>query len=195
MPRLEGLIPPQTGVAIRARAGETLRLIDPEGSQVCDLFCFTDDPERVPLSAGRSADYNDTILFTRGNRLFSFEGDPLLEITHDTCGRHDFLVTPCSQQMFRMMNGREEHHPSCLENLERAFAPFGVDRYRIGTTFNAFMNVQIAADGRLQVLPPLSKAGDHVDFLLKRDLLIGLTACSDPGSNGGRCKPIRYAVL
>ncbi len=60
--------------------------------------------------------------------------------------------------------------------------------------FNCFMNVPIDASGRLRVLPPISKAGDHIRFRAAMDLVIGLTACSAPDSNGGTFKPIEYRI-
>jgi uncharacterized protein YcgI (DUF1989 family) len=57
------------------------------------------------------------------------------------------------------------------------------------------MNVPIdAATGKLSVLPPISKAGDSISFVAQMDLVIGLTACSAPASNGGSFKPIHYVV-
>jgi len=61
--------------------------------------------------------------------------------------------------------------------------------------FNCFMNVPIDGDtGKLRVLPPISKAGDHIRFRAAMDLVIGLTACSAPDSNGGSFKPIHYRI-
>ena len=56
------------------------------------------------------------------------------------------------------------------------------------------MNVPIAADGSFEVLPPLSRAGDHIRFVARMDLVIGLTACSALKSNGGSFKPIDWDV-
>jgi hypothetical protein len=57
------------------------------------------------------------------------------------------------------------------------------------------MNVPIDAEtGKLRVLPPISKAGDQIVFRAAMDLVIGLTACSAPDSNGGTFKPIHYAL-
>ena len=56
------------------------------------------------------------------------------------------------------------------------------------------MNVPVHPSGRLEVLPPLSKAGDTIRFLARMDLVIGLTACSAPASNGGSFKPIAYRI-
>ena len=188
-------IKPQTGTAFRLANGETLTIEDPEGGQVSDLFCFPADDLRDGLSSGRSIDYNETIQFTKRHVFWSHSGRKLMTITEDSCGSHDFLVTPCSQQMFRMMtNDQTLVHPSCLENLQTSLAKFDVDPSRISTTFNAFMNVPVGAGGRIQVLPPKSKAGDRIRLKAETDLIVGLTACSDPGSNGGRCKPIRYEV-
>jgi uncharacterized protein YcgI (DUF1989 family) len=185
----------QAGTAFRLRAGQTLNVIDKHGSQVADLFCFPTDDLTDPLSSGRSIDYNDTIHFTTGHTLYANSGRVLMKIVGDTCGRHDFLVTPCSLQMFRMMAGDETvKHPSCHANLSTAFAEFSVDPSRITTTFNIFMNVPVGAHGRIQVLTPISVAGDSTSFRAETDLIVGLTACSDEGSNGGRCKAIEFEI-
>jgi uncharacterized protein YcgI (DUF1989 family) len=57
------------------------------------------------------------------------------------------------------------------------------------------MNVPVDGQtGTFKVLPPLSKAGDRIVFKARMDLVIGLTACSAPASNGGSFKPIHYSV-
>ena len=48
----------------------------------------------------------------------------------------------------------------------------------IPTTFNIFMNVEIAGDGELSILPPKSKAGDAIVLSAEMDLIVGLTACA-----------------
>ena len=82
-----------------------------------------------------------------------------------------------------------------IAELAAALEPYGVAPDRIPTAFNCFMNVPIDGEtGKLRVLPPISKAGDHIAFVAKMDLVIGLTACSAPDSNGGTFKPIHYRV-
>jgi uncharacterized protein YcgI (DUF1989 family) len=118
----------------------------------------------------------------------------MFTIVGDDVGRHDFLFTPCSPETFQIIYRHEGHHPSCLENLSRALAPHGIDSDAIPTTFNIFMNVEIGADGGLQILPPLSQAGDKVRLRAEMDLLVGLTACSAELSNNYRFKPIGYEI-
>ena len=47
---------------------------------------------------------------------------------------------------------------------------------------------------RFAVLPPTSKVGDRIVLRADMDLIIGLTACSAPASNGGTFKPIHYRI-
>ncbi len=187
-------IPPQGGTAFPLAKGGKLSIVDPYGEQVCDLFCVDAVNLLDGLSSGRSIDYNDTIHFTNGHMLYSNAGKPLLKILSDTCGTHDFLVTPCSLQMFQMLNPECTYHPSCQENLAKALAQYDIPAHVITTTFNAFMNVPVGLGGAIRVLAPLSKPGDQIVFEAQRDLIVGLTACSDEGSNNGSCKPIEYAV-
>lgn len=189
-------VAPQTGTAFELEAGETLVIIDPLGGQVADLFCFDAGNRKDALSSGRSIDYNETVTFSLGHLLYAQSGKPMLKITQDACGCHDFLVTPCSLQMFEMM-GRltDGYHPSCLENLEKHLFGFGIEPHQITTTFNVFMNVPIAANGRISVIRPKSQPGAAVHFEAAMNLVVGLTACSDEGSNGGTCKPIEFEVL
>jgi uncharacterized protein YcgI (DUF1989 family) len=186
---------PQTGAAFELRAGEVLRVSDPEGEQVADLIAFSQHEERRAwLSSGRTFDYNNTIRLTRGHVLYSNRSVPMLTIVEDTVGRHDFLYTPCSAEMFALLYGCTGHHPSCLENLAKNLEPFGIAMDDIPTTFNIFMNVDLDAAGTLRIRPPLSKAGDFLMLRAETDLIVGLTACSAELSNNYRLKPIDYVI-
>ena len=185
---------PQTGRAFQLRKGETLRVIDPQGEQVSDLFALSKSDKSERLSSGRSLDYASKIYFSEGDVLYSDRSNPMLRILSDTVGRHDFLLTPCSQKMFEILHDCNSHHPSCFENLVNALQEFGVAPDQIGTTFNIFMNVEVDTEGNLSVLPPYSKAGDYIDFKAEMDLIIGLTACSAEQSNNGTFKPIDYQI-
>ncbi len=186
---------PQSGTAFHLARGETLRIVDPLGEQVADFVAFRRDQLSDALSSGRSLDYASTIYLTAGHRLYSAASVPLLTIVRDDVGRHDFLLTPCSADTFRIIYGNDEPHPSCFSNLAQALGPFGVPPAAIPTTFNAFMNVTVAPDGALAVLPPLSRAGDTIELRAETDLLVGLTACSAEMSNNYAFKPIDYEVL
>ena len=187
-------IEPQSGAGFVLRAGEMLRVIDPEGEQVSDLIAFSSSDPRESLSSGRTLDYNNTIYFTTGHVLYSNRSTPLLTIVEDTVGRHDFLYTPCSPETFSIIYKTSAHHPSCFENLVGALRPFGIAPDAIPTTFNIFMNVDVAPDGALAIHPPRSKAGDSIVLRAELDLIVGLTACSAEMSNNYRFKPIDFEI-
>ncbi len=194
MQRLEKLAP-QTGTSFEIKKGQTLKVIDPHGQQVADLFCADSINKNDGFSSGRTIDYNDTIFLTKGHRLYAHSGKALLEISEDTCGLHDVLVTPCSLQMFQMIAQNEHYHPSCLENLAIALKDFGIKESQVTATFNIFMNVSVHSTGAIRIGPPKSKAMDFITLRACCDVVIGLTACSDEATNNGCCKQVHYEIL
>lgn len=185
----------RSGVAFMLPKGATLTVIDPIGMQVADVLAFNVDDIGEVISSGRTLDYAETIKLTTGHRLYSNRSRPMLEIIADGVGVHDFLLTPCSVDTFDHFYPDLERHQGCFGNLAAALEPYGIGPDAIPVAFNCFMNVSVdSQSGRLSVLPPISKAGDHIDFLAQMDLIIGLTACSAPASNGGSFKPIDYRI-
>lgn len=189
-------IAPRSGVGFELLRGQRLRVIDPQGEQVADLLAYNRADTGEALSSGRSLDYASSIYLSTGHGLYSNRSNVLLEIVEDTVGRHDFLLTPCSAEMFRILYGDAQPHRGCFGNFAEALAPFGISPDAIPTAFNIFMNVPVdSATGALRVEPPLSRAGDYIVFEARMDLVIGLTACSAGQSNNFRYKPIHYEVL
>jgi uncharacterized protein YcgI (DUF1989 family) len=185
---------PQTGTAFELKRGQTLRVIDLEGEQVADLTAFARDDKSEWLSSGRSIDYANTIYLTTGHILYSNRSRPMFTILADDVGRHDFLLTPCSRETFKIIYKNSEPHPSCFDNLRRNLAQFGIAPDAIPTTFNIFMNVEVAVGGTLTIAPPRSKAGESITLRAEMDLIVGLTACSAEMSNNYRFKPIGYEI-
>lgn len=188
-------IPPRSGTAFAVKAGQTLSVIDPTGEQVADLLAFNADDMREVISSGRTLDYANTIYLTTGDLLYSNRSQPMLEIVRDDVGRHDFLLTPCSKDTFRIIYGDTDPHRGCFGNLAAALAPYGVVEDDIPVAFNCFMNVPVdGATGAFTVEAPLSKAGDRIAFVARMDLVIGLTACSALQSNNGSFKSIDWEI-
>ncbi|MEO7133828.1 MAG: urea carboxylase-associated family protein [Vicinamibacterales bacterium] len=188
-------IAPRTGVAFTVDRGQRLTVVDPEGQQVADLLAFNRTDIGEALSSGRTFDYASCIYFTTGDPLYSNRSNVMLRIVADTVGRHDFLLTPCSRDTFRIIYEDKDPHQGCFGNLAAALAPYGVTEDMIPTAFNCFMNVPVdGATGELRVLPPLSRAGDSITFEAEMDLVVGLTACSALQSNNGSFKPIKWRI-
>ncbi|MEN3950757.1 urea carboxylase-associated family protein [Iodidimonas sp. SYSU 1G8] len=189
-------IPPRSGTAFELAAGERLRVIDPQGEQVADLVAFNRHDTQEMLSNGRTFDYLSKIFLSTGDPVYSNRSRILFDIVEDTVGRHDFLLTPCSADTFRIIYGHEHPHRGCFGNLAAALEPYGIQPDDIPTAFNVFMNVPVdGKTGALTVEPPLSRAGDHLIIEARMDLIIGLTACSAEQSNNYAFKPIHYEIL
>ncbi len=189
-------IGPCSARAIELAAGDELIIIDPQGQQVSDLVAFAREDLDEYLSSGRSIDYASRLRLTRGDLLYSNRSRPMFEIVEDTCGRHDFTLTPCSKDTFSIIYGETEGRPGCEGNLASVLEPYGIGVDRIPIAFNLFMNVGVDADtGVITVLPPLSKAGDRVRLRAMMPLVVAMTACSAGQSNNFSYKPIDYRIV
>ncbi len=188
-------IAPQSGRSFKIQRGQVLRVVDPMGEQVSDLFAFDEYDHGCWLSSGRSLDYASRIYLTTGDILYANNSKPMFTIIEDTVGLHDFLLTPCSQEMFEILYKHKGHHPSCFENLFNSLKEHGITEQQISTAFNIFMNVKVDPQGKITVGVPTSKAGDHIDLRAEMDMVCGLTACSAEGSNNGCFKPIDFTIL
>lgn len=191
----EQTIPAACGVGLRLRRGERLRIIDPVGGQSGDLMAFAaDGSER--LSNGRSFDYNGRIYLSTGDVLWSDRSSPMLTIVEDQVGRHDFLYATCSLEMYRLQYGATDYHPNCHDNLSAALRELGIDPHPLPTAFNLFMNVEIAADGRLVFAPPRSRIGDAIVLRAEMDLAIAVSSCPASTCNGGAPpRPLAFEIL
>ena len=188
-------IPPCSGQAVELDAGDELVVIDPMGQQVSDLTAFARGDLDEYLSSGRSIDYASRLFLTTGDTLYSNRSNPMFTIVEDTCGRHDFTLTPCSKRMFELLYDEEEGRPGCEGNLAAALAPWGIGTDRVPIAFNIFMHVAVDGEtGRIEVRPPLSRAGDFVRLRAEMPLVVAMTACSAGQSNNFRYKPIDFRV-
>ncbi|MEO5999600.1 MAG: urea carboxylase-associated family protein [Chitinophagaceae bacterium] len=190
------IIPPRSGVAFILMKGQRLKVVDLEGEQVSDFICYNLDDKSEYLSSGRTIDYAETIFLTTGHPFYSNRSNVMFELKEDTVGRHDFLLTPCSADTFRIIYGHAHPHRGCFGNLGAALEEYGITPDNIPISFNIFMHVSIDGEtGKVAVLPPKSKAGDYIVLEAKMDLIVGLTACSAEMSNNYAFKPIGYEVM
>lgn len=189
------IIPPRSGGAFILKKDQRLTIVDIEGEQVSDFICYNLNDKAEYLSSGRTIDYAETIYLTKGHPFYSNRSNVMFEMIEDTVGQHDFLLTPCSADTFRIIYGHEQPHRGCFGNLCEALEEHGIKPDSIPGCFNIFMNVPVdGVTGKVSVLPPKSKAGDYVTLDAKMDLLVGMTACSAEMSNNYSFKPIGYRI-
>lgn len=186
---------PRCGTSFILKKDQQLKIIDLEGEQVCDLMCYNLNNKKEYLSSGRTIDYNEKIYFSEGDKFYSNHSNVMFEIVEDRLKCHDFLLTPCSKEMFKIIYNESDPHFGCFENLCHNLEQYGIEKDNIHTTFNIFMNVKVKEDGKIKISAPPSKAGDYIIIKANMDLIVGLTACSDKMTNNYALKPIGYSII
>ncbi|MGH8249760.1 MAG: DUF1989 domain-containing protein [Steroidobacteraceae bacterium] len=188
------LVPAAGNAGLRLARGEHLRIIDTEGGQTGDLMAFSRDG-RERLSNGRTFDYGGKIYLSTGDVLWSDRSNPMLTIVEDQVGRHDFLYSSCSLEMYRIQYGVTGYHANCHDNLLAALRELGIEPDYLPTAFNFFVNVDVLLDGRLKIAPPRCRASDSMVLRAEMDLAIALTACPSSTCNGGAPpRPLAFEI-
>lgn len=189
--KTEYTVPPRGGIAFDVRKGQTVTVIDVEGGQVADFFAVTADGKEF-LSAGVTIDCNESLNLSVGDYIYSNLYNPMFRVLYDDVGRHDLIHPCCRKEMYDFFYGNGDGHPNCLDNINSA----------LGTAMpavqplNIFMNTKAFANGKIKVMPPLSKAGDKIMFIAETDVRIAVAACSvsESDCNGGKCTSIKIIV-
>lgn len=189
------IIPPRSGTSFILKKGQQLTVTDIKGEQVADFVCFNEHDIAEYLSSGRTIDYAETIFLTKGHPFYSNRSNIMFTMVEDTVGRHDFLLTPCSADTFRIIYGHDKPHCGCFGNIANAVKQYGISADNIPVSFNVFMHVAVDSNtGAIAVLPPKSKAGDYIIIEAKMDLIVALTACSAEMSNNNLFKEIGWKI-
>ncbi|WP_353987428.1 urea carboxylase-associated family protein [Ruicaihuangia caeni] len=188
-------IPPATGRAVTLAAGDVLRVIDVEGSQVADLVVYAASAPHDGFSQGFTRLLLDRVDVRPGDSLLTAAGEPLLTLVGDTVGVHDILFPPCNRMMYERVFGIPGK-TGCREHLTEALAPHGIGFDRVTDPFNVFMNTRIGDDKRMTILLPTSRAGDYVDLRADQDVIVAVSACAADANdcNAGELTGIRLEV-
>ncbi len=190
-------IPPSSGQAFYLPAGNSARIIDPEGSQVSDFVAISSSDKREKFDQARTRINNWSTRMTKGSKLYSNRNNELLEVTEDSVGTHDTFFPCCNSYVYENIF----HVPprnGCFENLANALAKFDLTPDELPNPFNIFMHTSFdERSGELSIHTAPSKPGDSIKMLALRDLIIAATACADDLSecNAKKCKPIIVEIV
>src|SRR5262245_12310288 len=113
--------------------GQYLRIVDLEGNQAVDTLFYNASDTEERYSAADTIRAQGSLYLTVGSRLLSNDGNVMLTITADTCGRHDTLGGACSAESNTVryaLNKRHMH--SCRDNFLPALARSGTGVRRRG---------------------------------------------------------------
>ncbi len=182
----------------KIKKGQTFRILDLEGNQAADiLFYMADDPDER-YSASDTVQRQQALYLTTGSVLISNLGREMLEITADTCGRHDTVGGACSRESNTMRYGpRTEWMHSCRDNFLIGLHDWGegLGKRDISCNINFFMNVPVTPEGGLTFEDGISAAGLYVEMVAKEDVLALISNCPQLNNPCNAYNPTPIEVL
>lgn len=193
IPKHRYTIPPRCGIAVRVARGQSLRVINPSGHQVCDFWAFAVDDLNEHMSMAHVHTDLGSIFPRAGDRLVSSLRRPMMTLAADSSpGVHDTVIASCDHARYQQL-GCTEYHDNCADNLRMALMAIGLRAQLIPAPFNIWMNVPVAEDGSTRFAPPVSSAGDYVDLRAEMDVIAVMSACPQNMTpvNGEGTKPDR----
>ena len=185
-------VPAREGRAVRLVAGERLTVVNPHGTQVCDLWAFAAANPAEFLSWEHARAGLGRIAPRVGDALLTNRRRPILTLVEDTSpGVHDTLIAACD--LFRYVGlGCTDYHDNCSDNLRMAMAAIGASAGEVPQPFNVWMNIPVAADGAIDWLPTVSAPGDRITLRADIDCIVALSACPQDmiPINGADMRPV-----
>ena len=170
-----------TARAYEVKAGEFIQVIDVEGRECSDFQCF----DAARLDGGVEAALDATI--TRSlmgasypmpglyAKYFTHDFQPMVEIIHDTVGRHDTFNTACNAKYYEDMG--YPGHINCSDNFNSVLDPYGIAPRRGWEAINFFYNTNLDDSNQLFFEEPWSRPGDYVLLEALTDLICVSSAC------------------
>jgi len=181
------------------RKGQTFRILDLEGNQAADtLFYNAHNPEER-YSASDTIQQQSNLYLTSGSALISNEGNTLLTIVADTCGRHDTVGGACSRESntMRYALDKEPMH-ACRDSFICGLSHWGqgLGKRDITCNINFFMNVPVTPEGRLTFEDGISAPGRYVEMRAEMDVLALISNCPQLNNpcNGYNPTPVQVLI-
>jgi uncharacterized protein len=178
--------------------GQTVRIVDLEGNQAVDTLFYNAHDYSDRYSAQDTIREQGNIYLTTGTRLISTEGNVLLTIVADTCGRHDTLGGACAQEsnMVRYSIDKRPMH-ACRQSFLKGLQAWkhGFDKRDIAANINFFMNVPVTPEGGLTFADGVSEAGKYVELRAELDVLMVVSNCPQLNNPCNAYNPTPIQIL
>jgi urea carboxylase-associated protein 1 len=180
--------------------GQTFRIVDVAGNQAVDTLFFNAANSEERYSAADTVRSQGRLYLTTGTQLLSNDGNVMLTITADTCGRHDTLGGACSAESNTVRYAIEKRHMhSCRDSFLLAVAEnehYGLSKRDISHNINFFMNVPVTPAGKLTFADGISGAGRYVEMRAEMDIIVLISNCPQLNNpcNAYNPTPVRVMV-
>ena len=170
-------VPAREGRAVELARGDRIRVIDPHGGQVADVFAFRAGDVSEYHSAQHTRVWVGKLFPAVGEQFVTNHRRPILTLEADTSpGIHDMLCAACDPARYALL-GAEGWHASCEENLQTAMSALGHEGIVIPQPINLFMNIPVGEGGTIGGEPAPTSAGDSVTLRAEMDIIVAVSAC------------------
>jgi hypothetical protein len=189
------VVPGREGRAVRVARGQSIRITNTHGTQVCDTWAFSQDNPSEFLSWEHARAWINRVLPRPGDPLVTNRRRPILTFLEDSSpGIHDTLIAACDLFRFETL-GVSGYHDSCSDNLRLAMQAIGRGAPEVPQPLNLWMNIPVSSDWDIDWKPPVSKPGDHVLMRAEMDCIVVMSACPQDiiPINGEACTPVDVA--
>jgi urea carboxylase-associated protein 1 len=160
--------------------GQYFRIVDLDGNQAADTLFYNAHDYSERYSAQDTIRAQQNVYLTTGTRLISSEGNALLTIVADTCGRHDTLGGACAAEsnMVRYAIDKRYMH-ACRQSFVKAAIQWGrgLSKRDLASNINFFMNVVVTPEGGLTFEDGVSGPGKYVEMRAEMDVLAIISNC------------------
>jgi uncharacterized protein len=179
------------------KATTLLSIVDLGGNQAVDCLLYNAHDTAERYSAPDTIAAQRSIFLTTGSVLRSCEGNPLMTVIADQCGRHDTIGGACSKESNTLRYGHHtKHQHACVENFLAEGARWGLGKRDLVSNINWYMNVPIEPDGTLGIVDGISRPGLSVTLRAEVDTLVLISNCPQINNpcNGFDPTPVRIVV-
>ncbi|ASR12098.1 urea carboxylase-associated family protein [Rhizobium leguminosarum bv. viciae] len=179
------------------RKGQTIRIEDSYGQQAIDTLFYRADDFAERYSNQDTMRAQGGAYIGTGTKIISNEGNVMLVMTADSCGRHDTSAGACSceSNAVRFGHGTKYLH-ACRDNFVLEVTKHGMSKRDIVPNINFFMNVPIKPNGEMTIVDGISAPGDYVELVADMDVLCVISNCPQINNpcNGFDPTPIRVLI-
>ncbi|KFC69891.1 Aminomethyltransferase [Devosia sp. LC5] len=193
----EHFIPAEKPWSGIVRKGQTIRIIDSEGQQAVDTLFYKASDFSERYSGQDTLRVQGSAYVGIGTRIISNEGNVMLVVTADSCGRHDTSAGACSCESNTVRFGHDTRYlHACRDNFLLEVTRHGMSKRDIVPNINFFMNVPIDPSGAMTIVDGLSAPGDHVELRAEMDVLCVISNCPQVNNpcNGFNPTPIKVVI-
>jgi uncharacterized protein len=160
------------------RKGQILKIIDLGGNQAVDILFYNAEDTSERYSAPDTIVHQGNIFITTGTQLMSNEGNVMMTVLRDECGKHDTLGGACSMESNSVRYGlHKKHLHACVENYLLELSQYEMNKRDLVSNINFYMNVPISEDGTLEIVDGISEPGKAVDLRAEMDTMVLISNC------------------